>query len=381
MNAILDNFRLALGTFVSHPLRSILTLLGIVIGATTVVAMMGLLEGLRIKMTEDMSQLGTNSFQIQKQPERVRTARLGEDRQAPQPHPRRSGRHRAAPLRSPRPPARASRAARRSRPPSGRRMPGVLVWGATPQALLTNGIEVGEGRFYEQTEEAERRRVAVIGADVADVLFPGEVAAREVGAHQGPALPGDRHLRAPGRGPDGRQPGQLRDDPAEQLRGAVRRCALAQHQHPGAGRGEHGACAGGGAPADAPAPRTAAAGRGRLRSLQQRERHADARSALDRGHLRLLRGLRAVPDRRRDRHPEHHAGERDRADPGDRHPQGAGGPPAADPRPVRHRGHPARPLRRDPRGPRPDWGSRAWRAGWWTSPPRSPCGRWCSPWG
>src|SRR5688572_7044295 len=68
MRAFIDNFRLALGTFVSNPLRSLLTLLGIVIGVTTVVAMMGLMEGLRIKVTNDLSMLGANVFEITKAP-------------------------------------------------------------------------------------------------------------------------------------------------------------------------------------------------------------------------------------------------------------------------------------------------------------------------
>ena len=46
VRALTDNFRLAFSTFWGHRLRSLLTLLGIVIGAATVVAMMALLEGL-----------------------------------------------------------------------------------------------------------------------------------------------------------------------------------------------------------------------------------------------------------------------------------------------------------------------------------------------
>ena len=68
MDAIVDNFRLALSTFWGHRLRSLLTLLGIVIGAATVVSMMALLEGLRLKVNDDLSGLGSNGFQIQKFP-------------------------------------------------------------------------------------------------------------------------------------------------------------------------------------------------------------------------------------------------------------------------------------------------------------------------
>src|SRR5258707_5057403 len=68
MTGFLDNLRLSLGTFISNPLRSLLTLLGIVIGVTTVIAMMAMIEGLRIKVNKDLSQLGANTFQVQKMP-------------------------------------------------------------------------------------------------------------------------------------------------------------------------------------------------------------------------------------------------------------------------------------------------------------------------
>ena len=59
--AVADNLRLALGTFLGNPLRSLLTLLGIVIGVMTVITMMALIEGLRLKVNKDLSQLGANT--------------------------------------------------------------------------------------------------------------------------------------------------------------------------------------------------------------------------------------------------------------------------------------------------------------------------------
>ncbi|MBM4320465.1 MAG: ABC transporter permease, partial [Deltaproteobacteria bacterium] len=68
MRALLDSLRLALGTFRANLLRSLLTLLGIVIGVATVVSMMALIEGLRLKVTRDLSVLGANVFQVTKWP-------------------------------------------------------------------------------------------------------------------------------------------------------------------------------------------------------------------------------------------------------------------------------------------------------------------------
>jgi predicted lysophospholipase L1 biosynthesis ABC-type transport system permease subunit len=66
--ALGDNARLAVGTLASNPLRSLLTLLGVVIGVTTVVTMMALVEGLRTRVTADLSQLGANVFTVSKWP-------------------------------------------------------------------------------------------------------------------------------------------------------------------------------------------------------------------------------------------------------------------------------------------------------------------------
>src|SRR5229473_1975788 len=63
-----DDMRLALATLSSHKLRSFLTLLGIVIGVFTVVAMMALLDGLQRSLNKTMGQLGAGVFQIQKWP-------------------------------------------------------------------------------------------------------------------------------------------------------------------------------------------------------------------------------------------------------------------------------------------------------------------------
>src|SRR3982074_3520701 len=64
----LDDMRLALDSLASHKLRSGLTLLGIVIGVFTVVAMMALLNGLRKSLEKQLGELGANTFQVQRWP-------------------------------------------------------------------------------------------------------------------------------------------------------------------------------------------------------------------------------------------------------------------------------------------------------------------------
>src|SRR5512138_2835008 len=68
ITARVDDLRLALAAISGHKLRSGLTLLGIVIGVFTVVAMMALLNGLQKSIDKQMGALGTNTFGIQRFP-------------------------------------------------------------------------------------------------------------------------------------------------------------------------------------------------------------------------------------------------------------------------------------------------------------------------
>src|SRR4029079_5807488 len=68
IGARLDDLRLAWSALSGHRLRSGLTLLGIVIGVFTVVAMMSLLNGLQDSIDKNMGGLGADVFQIPRLP-------------------------------------------------------------------------------------------------------------------------------------------------------------------------------------------------------------------------------------------------------------------------------------------------------------------------
>jgi putative ABC transport system permease protein len=63
-----DTMTSALTTLGRNKLRSALTLLGIVIGVVAVIAMSATIEGLRTEINNDLSQLGSGVFQVQKEP-------------------------------------------------------------------------------------------------------------------------------------------------------------------------------------------------------------------------------------------------------------------------------------------------------------------------
>jgi putative ABC transport system permease protein len=176
MTSLLDTLAMALGTLRGNPLRSLLTLLGIVIGASTVVAMMSLTEGFRLQVNKDLSQLGAGAFQVQKWPAvsfGPVDRRKYEKRQD-------LTREQGEALRALPHVAHVSieawglpeRVWTRERSTLGN----VQVCGGVPDYEYANAVVVERGRFFSDVDVTLGRRVAVIGADVADALFPGEEA-------------------------------------------------------------------------------------------------------------------------------------------------------------------------------------------------------------
>jgi putative ABC transport system permease protein len=181
MTQLLDNVAMALGTLRANPLRSLLTLLGIVIGAGTVVAMMSLTEGLREKVTNDFAFLGPGTFQVQKWPapgtfghrdwrkyeqRRPITREQGEGLRG-LPHVRL-----VSIEEYPNRPEVVSTREKRTKQ-------NIDVGGVLPDYMEANGVTIAQGRFITDGDVELGRRVAVLGADVADLLFPGRSALGE----------------------------------------------------------------------------------------------------------------------------------------------------------------------------------------------------------
>jgi putative ABC transport system permease protein len=173
MRAFLDNLRLAFGTFLGNPLRSLLTLLGIVIGVTTVITMMALIEGLRIKVNRDLSQLGANTFQVSKWPSGF--GRFNWQKYAKRPDLTIEDARAIAescPSVSAVGPA-DDDGGQKVATATAETRPNVRVFGATPEYPETSGITIASGRFFTDTEAVDGRNVAVVGVDVSEALFPG----------------------------------------------------------------------------------------------------------------------------------------------------------------------------------------------------------------
>jgi putative ABC transport system permease protein len=171
VGARLDDFRLAIGALSSHPLRSGLTLLGIVIGVFTVVAMMSLLNGLQASIDKNMGGLGADVFQIQRLP----SFSFG---QLPPEIQRRKNltvAHTAL-LREALPQAKQVGAevweGGKEVSAGDNRVPGAEIAGGTPEFFTNNNLPIGTGRGYTEAEAMGASRVIVLGASIVDVLFP-----------------------------------------------------------------------------------------------------------------------------------------------------------------------------------------------------------------
>jgi putative ABC transport system permease protein len=177
VTSLLDTIAMALDTLRTNLLRSALTLLGIVIGTFTVVAMMSLTEGLRLKIQNDFTVLGAGAFQVSRFPAVVMgdvdwrkyerrqpiTRDQGEALQN-LPHVRYvSVEEWGEATWTVSTPYRATRQT-------------IQIGGVGPEAEAAHGGQAAQGRFIATTDVLLGRRVAFLGADVADVLFPGQEA-------------------------------------------------------------------------------------------------------------------------------------------------------------------------------------------------------------
>ena len=174
LRAITDTLRGALRSLGANTLRSSLTLLGIVIGIVAVVAMSATTEGLRRKINEDLSSLGTGVFQIQKWPtgfgnhDHAKYAKrknltmadvtLLETRC-----------HECLKVAGE---AWAGGQSIAAGDRVGRQ--GTTLAGGTMGFFENNGYALGSGRFFTESEIQAAAEVVAIGGDIVDLLFPDQ---------------------------------------------------------------------------------------------------------------------------------------------------------------------------------------------------------------
>ena len=177
-NEFKEAFIMALGTFKAHKLRSFLTVLGVLIGVFTIIAVVSVITGLDNSVSGQIESLGSNVLYVSKfkpgiqlgggrpASERNRKGITFEDARAimegcpmivavsPQNYYFRPGgnvaKYRDEEIRNP------------------------TFFGTLPDYEVVNNSFVETGRFFDDADVKSRAMVAVIGADLVEKLFPGE---------------------------------------------------------------------------------------------------------------------------------------------------------------------------------------------------------------
>jgi len=182
--ALRETFRIALDTLRAHKLRTFLTLLGVILAVTTLVAVMSVLNGLNVYVADKVANLGANAFVV----DRIGiVTNLDEWTKARKRPPLDISDYEA--LRDGMKLANATAGEQNTVADvryGNQLSEDVQIMGATPAFADIREIEVMNGRLFTQSDEDHRSGVCIIGADVANKLFPGvDPVGREIRAGQG----------------------------------------------------------------------------------------------------------------------------------------------------------------------------------------------------
>ncbi len=173
-----ESIRMALDTLRTNKLRSGLTILGIVIGVTTVITISSIINGLNNKVSDFASSMGTNVFWVFHQPfavekltseELTRKKLTLDDTLAVRELPHVVAADARVSY------ARGFFVGGVSIKYQGRKVAGSIMEGHTAQVADVTNVTLKEGRFFTDGEDQRHAKVIVIGNDTADQLFgPGE---------------------------------------------------------------------------------------------------------------------------------------------------------------------------------------------------------------
>lgn len=171
--SILEIISIAVDAIRSNKLRSVLTLLGIVIGVFSIIGVMTAVDVLQNSIEEGFSDLGANTFQIQKRPvmatraERIASRNrkditLEHAREVADKISR--AQHVGIEVR---------RGGRVIKAIGGEETdPKVSVYGQNPAGLITNNWPIALGRGLNEGDMRSASKVVILGNDVVKKLFP-----------------------------------------------------------------------------------------------------------------------------------------------------------------------------------------------------------------
>ncbi|MBA3785265.1 MAG: ABC transporter permease [Acidobacteria bacterium] len=169
-----ETLKLAFAAIWAHKLRSFLTLLGMIIGVTAFMVVLSLLQGFNTYVDEKIAGIGSNSFTIRrfsfedfKDTDTIAAAQRRnkeltfEEMQFIRERAQVIDKIGAKALPN-------SREVKRN----GETLRDVRIDGAEPIIADIEKLDIAEGRYFTEIENNNTQRVAYIGKDVADKLFP-----------------------------------------------------------------------------------------------------------------------------------------------------------------------------------------------------------------
>jgi putative ABC transport system permease protein len=188
---LLEGIRLALSTIRANKLRAFFTVLGTVVGVTFLIAVITLIEGMNAYVEKEFKGAiyGVNTVLVRRFP----AVTVSGDSEIWRDYMRRPritideaewiGERMETP-------GLVSLSAQRSgtvQGTRGQKLENVSIYGANAEYFEAREMELAAGRAFSRQEAASGSPVAVIGADVADALFPGRnPIGQEVRLHQFP---------------------------------------------------------------------------------------------------------------------------------------------------------------------------------------------------
>jgi len=171
----IETLKLALAAIWAHKLRSVLTLLGMIVGVTAFVVVVSLIEGFKRYVDEKIAGIGAKSFTVQrfnpledfKDTDTIAAAQRRNKELTLEDYDYLKARATLVDKIG----ARA-----RGTPSEVKRgdqvLEDVFVSGATANCVDIENRDVAEGRFIAEPENENAARVAYVGADIASKLFP-----------------------------------------------------------------------------------------------------------------------------------------------------------------------------------------------------------------
>ena len=165
-------FRIALFAIRSNKLRSALTLLGIIVGVFSIIGVMTAVQVLQNSIESGLSNLGSHTFQIQKQPVMANHAEWHKAMKRKDITYEQSKMVKERITLAKYVGIESWKAAQTIQFQSTKTNPSVSVCGEEPEGILTNNWIVKEGRSLNDDDLRHGLTVAILGSDVEKKLFP-----------------------------------------------------------------------------------------------------------------------------------------------------------------------------------------------------------------